>query len=159
MVWSTKKRCGRDADEVISDEDKEIAGGGHIEGLSEEMVQVVVDGEGDGASDDGDDDEGGSEGKANDLDNDEALKAMEEITGHDNGNLVDHSDETQPPGKSSPMAAVTCPIWLWEKFRPAESLSSGATSSVQLSVSCSSNCTDCPQKVEIIECDLRSLSG
>ncbi|KAL8879516.1 MAG: hypothetical protein Q9192_008219, partial [Flavoplaca navasiana] len=131
MVWSTKKRCGRDADEVIKDE--EIAGGDHIEGLSGDMIQVIVDGEEDGASDDGDDDEGGSEGKDDDLDNDEALEAMEGITGDDNGNLVDHSDETQPPGKSSPMAAVTCPMWLRKKFRPAESLSSGVTSGVQLS--------------------------
>ncbi|KAL9625955.1 MAG: hypothetical protein Q9204_007703 [Flavoplaca sp. TL-2023a] len=79
--------------------------------------------------------------KVNDLDNNEAL-------------LADHSNETQPPGKSSPVAAVCCAMWLREKLRQAESLSSGATSGVQLSVSWPSNCTDCPQKVEIVECDL-----
>ncbi|KAL8872238.1 MAG: hypothetical protein Q9174_002099 [Haloplaca sp. 1 TL-2023] len=89
----------RDADEVISDEDEDIAGAGHIEGLSGDMVQIVVDGEGDGASDDEDDedesisdDEGGSEGMNDDLDADEALEALEEITGDDNGSLGDDGE-------------------------------------------------------------------
>ena len=82
----------RDADEVISDEDEEIAGAGHIEGLPGDMVQIVVDGEGDGASDDEDDDEGGSEGMNDDLDDDEALEAMEEITGEANGSLGDDGE-------------------------------------------------------------------
>ncbi|KAL8966641.1 MAG: hypothetical protein Q9183_003278, partial [Haloplaca sp. 2 TL-2023] len=82
----------RDADEVISDEDEEIAGAGHIEGLPGDMVQIVVDGAEDGASDDEDDDEGGSEGMNDDLDDDEALEAMEEITGEENGSLGDDGE-------------------------------------------------------------------
>lgn len=83
----------RDADEVISDEDEEIEGAGHIEGLPGDMgmdVEVVIDGEDDGPSDDDDNDAGGSEGM-NDLD-DEALEVMEEIEGDDNNSLADDDE-------------------------------------------------------------------
>ncbi|KAL8703811.1 MAG: hypothetical protein Q9201_003026 [Fulgogasparrea decipioides] len=86
----------RDADEVISDEDEEIEGAGHIEGLPGGMgmdVEVVIDGDDDGPSDeddDDDDDAGGSEGM-DDMD-DEALEVMEEITGDDNNSLADDDE-------------------------------------------------------------------
>ncbi|KAL8757774.1 MAG: hypothetical protein Q9199_001986 [Rusavskia elegans] len=52
------------------------------------------------------------------------------------------------PDKSLLVAAATCPKWLRAK------LSTPATSNIYLSPSCTSRCTNCPQKVEIIECDL-----
>ncbi|KAL8761175.1 MAG: hypothetical protein Q9184_002687 [Pyrenodesmia sp. 2 TL-2023] len=82
----------RDADEVISDEDEEVSGAGPMEGLPGDVgmdVEVVIDGDDDDTqSDDDDEDEGGSEGM-DDMDEDDALEVIDEITGDDNDSLAD----------------------------------------------------------------------
>lgn len=57
-------------------------------------------------------------------------------------------NQPHQPDKSLLVAAATCPMWLRAK------LSTPATSNIYLSASCTSRCMNCPQKVEIIECDL-----
>ncbi|KAL8948008.1 MAG: hypothetical protein Q9222_005767 [Ikaeria aurantiellina] len=84
----------RDPDEVISDEDEEIEGAGHMEGLPGDMgmdVEVVIDGDDDGPSDEDDNDEDGSEGM--DDTEDEALEVIDEITGDDNNSLAIGDEE------------------------------------------------------------------
>ena len=84
--------------EVISDEDEEIEGAGHIEGLHGDTgmdVEVVIDGDEEGSSvdDDDEDDEEGSENT--DAMEDAALEAIEEISGNDNNSLGDGDNEEE----------------------------------------------------------------
>ncbi|KAL8937155.1 MAG: hypothetical protein Q9216_004568 [Gyalolechia sp. 2 TL-2023] len=90
-----EEEIGRDADEVISDEEEEVEGAGPMEGLPGDVgmdVEVVIDGDDDSPSDEDDEDEGGSEGM-NDMD-DDALEVIDEITGDDN-NSLDEGDEEE----------------------------------------------------------------
>ncbi|KAL9596797.1 MAG: hypothetical protein Q9219_005556 [cf. Caloplaca sp. 3 TL-2023] len=84
----------RDADEVISDEEDDEAGAGHMEGLPGDVgmdVEVVIDGDEGSPSEEDDGDEGGSEGM-NDID-DNDLEVLEEIAGDDNNSLADGDEE------------------------------------------------------------------
>ncbi|KAL8707322.1 MAG: hypothetical protein Q9220_007634 [cf. Caloplaca sp. 1 TL-2023] len=84
----------RDPDEVISDEDEEIEGAGHMEGLSGDMgmdVEVVIDGDDDGQSEEDDNDEDESEGL--DDTEDEALEVIDEITADDANSLAIGDEE------------------------------------------------------------------
>ena len=107
----------RDGDEVVSDEDEDIAGVGHLEGLPGDAsmnVEVVIDGEEDGMSEaeDDEEDEDEDEDDSDDMEGDgEDIEAMEEITGDDeNDSLVeveglrgeewqDEGDEDEPVGE------------------------------------------------------------
>ena len=109
----------RDGDDVVSDEDEDIEGVGHMEGLPGDSgmnVEVVIDGEEDGMSEDEDDEEDEDEDEddsSDDMDDDDDgdIGAMEEITGDDeNDSLVeveglrgeewqDEGDEDEPVGE------------------------------------------------------------
>lgn len=65
-------------------------------------------------------------------------------------------DQPQPAGKSLLVAAATSSVWLREKLSTAGTLGPGPSSNVYLSARCTPRCTNCPQKVEVIECDLPS---
>ena len=81
----------RDGDEVVSDEDEEIDGAGHLEGLPGDVgmdVEVVIDGEDDEPSDDDDPDD------SEDMDNGEEIEIIDEMNGdHENESLADGDEE------------------------------------------------------------------
>ena len=85
----------RDGDEVISDEDEEIDGAGHLEGLPGDVgmdVEVVLDGEDDEGSDEDPDD---SE-DMDEMDDGGEIEIIDEINGDDeNGSLADGEEEWQ----------------------------------------------------------------
>lgn len=83
----------RDGDEVISDEEEDVDGPGHVEGLPGDVgmdVEVVIDG-------DEDDDEASDEDDpedSDDMDEDEEVEIIDEITGDEgNGSLADGNEE------------------------------------------------------------------
>ena len=82
----------RDGDEVISDEDDEIEGAGHVEGLSGDVgmdVEVVIDGD-----DEDDDDEDDDPDDSEDMDDGGELEIIDEINGDgDNDSLVEGDEE------------------------------------------------------------------
>ena len=82
----------RDGDEIVSDEDEEIEGVGHLEGLPGDVamdVEVVLDGEDDDQSEDDPDD-------SEDMDEDEEIEMMDEITGDDElGALADRDEDEE----------------------------------------------------------------
>ena len=86
----------RDGDEVVSDEDEEIEGAGHLEGLPGDVgmdVEVVLDGEDDEGSDEDPDD---SEDMDEMDDGGEIEEIIDEINGGDeNGSLADGDEEWQ----------------------------------------------------------------
>ena len=65
-------------------------------------------------------------------------------------------DRPQPAGKALHVAAATCSVWLREKLSTAGILGPRPSSNVYLSARCTPRCTNCPQKVEVIGCDLPS---
>ncbi len=65
-------------------------------------------------------------------------------------------DQPQLAGKALLVAAASCSVWLREKLSTAGILGPRASSNVYLSARCTPRCTNCPQKVEVIECDLPS---
>ncbi|MCJ1250646.1 hypothetical protein MMC30_007874 [Trapelia coarctata] len=84
----------RDGDEVISDEEEDADGPGHVEGLPGDVgmnVEVVIDG------DEDDDDEASDEDDpedSDDMDEDEEVEIIDEITGDEgNGSLADGNEE------------------------------------------------------------------
>ena len=85
----------RDGDEVISDEDEEIEGAGHLEGLPGDVgmdVEVVLDGDDDEGSDEDPDD---SE-DMDEMDDGGEIEIIDEINGDDeNGSLADGEEEWQ----------------------------------------------------------------
>lgn len=85
----------RDGDEVISDEEEDLEGVGHVEGLPGEVgmdLEVVIDGD-----EDGDDDEDPSEDDDDDLDDmddGEEGEVIDEINGdNENDSLAEGEDE------------------------------------------------------------------
>ena len=88
----------RDGDEVISDEDEDANGPGHVEGLPGDVgmdVEVVIDGDED--DDDDDDDEPTDDDDpedSDDMDEDDEVEIIDEITGDEgNGSLADGNEE------------------------------------------------------------------
>lgn len=82
----------RDVDEVISDEEEEMEGAGHVEGLPGDVgmdVEVVIDGEDDDEpSEDEDPDD------SDDMEEDENVEIMDEINGDDdNDSLAEGNEE------------------------------------------------------------------
>ena len=81
----------RDGDEVISDEDEEMDGAGHMEGLPGDVgmdVEVVIDGDDDDEpSDDEDPDD------SEDMDEDEDIEIVDEITGDDGNSMGEGNGE------------------------------------------------------------------
>ena len=84
----------RDEDEVISDEDEELGGAGHLEGLPGDAamdVEVVIDGDDDEPSDDEDDED---QDDSEDMDDDQEVEVIDEINGDsENGSLAEGEDE------------------------------------------------------------------
>ena len=81
----------RDGDEIVSDEDEEVEGVGHLEGLPGDVamdVEVVLDGEDDDQSEDDPDD-------SEDMDEDEEIEMMDEITGDDELDVLADGDEDE----------------------------------------------------------------
>lgn len=60
-------------------------------------------------------------------------------------------DRPQPASKSLPVVAATIPMWLHGRMK-----TSARSTNVYLSARCTPRCANCPQKVEVIECDLPS---
>lgn len=83
----------RDGEDVISDEDEELGGAGHMEGLHGDTgmdVEVVIDGDDDDDQTDDDEDEDDSE----DMDNEDEIEVIDEISGDDeNDSLAGGEDE------------------------------------------------------------------
>ncbi|MCJ1384030.1 hypothetical protein MMC17_007145 [Xylographa soralifera] len=81
----------RDGDEVVSDEDEEIDGAGHVEGLPGDVgmdVEVVIDEDDeDDASEDDDPDD------SEDTDEEEEIEIIDEITGDGNESIIEDNDE------------------------------------------------------------------
>ena len=89
-----EEEMDRDGDEVISDEDEEIEGAGHMEGLPGDVgmdVEVVIDGEEEEPSDDDDPDD------SEDIDDeDDEVEVIDEINGdNENDSLGDGDDEEE----------------------------------------------------------------
>ena len=86
----------RDGDDVISDEDEELEGAGHVEGLSGDIgmdVEVVIDGEDDNDDDDDDDDEEDPD-DSEDMEDGEEIEIIDEINGDgDNDSLAEGDEE------------------------------------------------------------------
>ncbi|KAL8679036.1 MAG: hypothetical protein Q9186_004664 [Xanthomendoza sp. 1 TL-2023] len=89
----------RDADEVVSDEDEEVEGVGHMEGLPGDLGMAMEMGMNSGDDDptddeavDEDEDEGGSEGM-DILADEEVQEVIDEITEDDNDSLADGNEE------------------------------------------------------------------
>ena len=83
--------------EVISDEDEELEGVGHMEGMpgdNDMDVEVVIDGDEEDSSGD-DDDEDEDQDDSEDMDDDDVLGAIDEITGDDNHSLGGDEEEWQ----------------------------------------------------------------
>jgi len=87
----------RDGDEVISDEEEDADGPGHVEGLPGDVgmdVEVVIDGDDD---DDDENDEPSDDDDpedSDDMDEDEEVEIIDEITGDEgNGSLADGNEE------------------------------------------------------------------
>lgn len=85
----------RDGDEVISDEEEELEGVGHVEGLPEDVgmdLEVVLDGD-----EDDDDDEDHSEdddGDLDEMDDGEEVEIIDEINGdNENDSLAEGEEE------------------------------------------------------------------
>lgn len=90
------EEIGRDGGEVISDEEEELEGAGHIEGMPADTamdVEVVIDeDEGEPSGEEVDDDDDGQD-DSEDMDDDEALEAIDEITGEGNNSMDDAEEE------------------------------------------------------------------
>ncbi|MCJ1283485.1 hypothetical protein MMC26_002815 [Xylographa opegraphella] len=83
----------RDGDEVVSDEDEEIDGAGHIEGLSGDVgmdVEVVIDEDDDEEEDASEDDDPDD---SEDIDDEEEIEIIDEITGDGNESMMEDNDE------------------------------------------------------------------
>ncbi|MCJ1392495.1 hypothetical protein MMC18_005362 [Xylographa bjoerkii] len=83
----------RDGDEVVSDEDEEIDGAGHVEGLPGDVgmdVEVVI-GEDDDDEDDASEDDDPDDSE--DMDEEEEIEIIDEITGDGNESMVEDNDE------------------------------------------------------------------
>ena len=92
-----EEEIDRDGDEVVSDEEEEMNGPGHVEGLSGDVgmdVEVVIDGDDEEPSDDDDDDDPDDSDDMDDDDDDEDVEVIDEITGEDgNGSLEGGNEE------------------------------------------------------------------
>ncbi|MCJ1400869.1 hypothetical protein MMC11_004078 [Xylographa trunciseda] len=83
----------RDGDEVVSDEDEEIDGAGHVEGLPGDVgmdVEVVIDDEDDDEDDASEDDDPDD---SEDMDEEEEIEIIDEITGDGNESMAEDNDE------------------------------------------------------------------
>ncbi|MCJ1432825.1 hypothetical protein MMC27_002182 [Xylographa pallens] len=83
----------RDGDEVVSDEDEEIEGAGHVEGLPGDVgmdVEVVIDEEEDDDEDASEDDDPDD---SEDIDEEEEIEIIDEITGEGNESMIEDNDE------------------------------------------------------------------
>ena len=90
----------RDGDEVVSDEDEELEGAGHVEGLPGDVgmdVEVVIDGEDDNDDDDDDDDDDEDEedpDDSEDIEDGEEIEIIDEINGdRDNDSMAEGDEE------------------------------------------------------------------
>ena len=84
----------RDGDEVVSDEDEEIDGAGHVEGLSGDVgmdVEVVIDEEDDDEEEDASEDDDPDDSE--DIDEEEEIEIIDEITGDGNESMVEDNEE------------------------------------------------------------------
>jgi len=82
----------RDGDGIVSDEDEDLGDAGHMEGLPGDGgmdVEVDIDGDDDDPSDDDDDDQDGSE----DMDDDNGIEIIDEITGDSENASLAEGDE------------------------------------------------------------------
>ncbi|KAL8846980.1 MAG: hypothetical protein Q9221_007953 [Calogaya cf. arnoldii] len=87
----------RDADDVISDEDEEVAGAGSVEGLPGNIpmqVEVIMDGGEDDPMGEDDEDEESSEGMES-MDEDDVQEVIDEITGDDGDSLAGGEEEEE----------------------------------------------------------------
>ena len=85
-----------DEDEVVSDEEDEMEGGGPIEGLPGDAamdVEVVIDEEEDESTSEDDDDDDDDDEESNDMDMDEDVEVIDEITGDDENASLGEGDE------------------------------------------------------------------
>ena len=87
----------RDGDEVISDEEEDADGPGHVEGLPGDVgmnVEVVIGGDEDDEEDDDEPSDDDDPEDSDDMDEDEDLEIIDEITGDEgNGSLADGDEE------------------------------------------------------------------
>ena len=85
----------RDGDEVVSDEDEDIDGAGHVEGLPGDVgmdVEVVIDEEDDDEDDASEDDDPDD---SEDMDEEEEIEIIDEITGDGNESMVEDDEGWQ----------------------------------------------------------------
>ncbi|KAL8736491.1 MAG: hypothetical protein Q9166_000283 [cf. Caloplaca sp. 2 TL-2023] len=84
----------RDPDEVISDEDEDVEGAGHMEGLPGEIgmdVELVMEGEDDGPIDDDEDEDDEDSEDLGESTDDAMQEVIDEL--HDNNSLADGDEE------------------------------------------------------------------
>ena len=92
-----EEEIDRDGDEVVSDEEEEMNGPGHVEGLSGDVgmdVEVVIDGDDDEPTDDDDDDPDDSD-DMDDEEDDEDVEVIDEITGEDGDGSLEGGNEEE----------------------------------------------------------------